>query len=168
MMEFLCLGFCSSNVGLYTKAVTEALHIKRSIYSLTQSLRFVTQVVTALYFGTLVQRFGTKKMVLVGLVGLTGSVLIRALATNIFHLCVSSILWGVGIVFVGSNMAGTIVRRWFRQDVGRYTGIVMSANGIGGAIAAQIISPIINNGETFGYRKAYMLSAVLPWLSVLW
>ena len=60
MMEFLCLGFCSSNVGLYTKAVTEALHIKRSIYSLTQSLRFVTQVVTALYFGTLVQRFGTK------------------------------------------------------------------------------------------------------------
>ena len=25
LMEFLCLGFCSSNVGLYTKAVTEAL-----------------------------------------------------------------------------------------------------------------------------------------------
>ena len=24
-MEFICLGFCSSNVGLYTKAVTEAL-----------------------------------------------------------------------------------------------------------------------------------------------
>ena len=161
MMEFLCLGFCSSNVGLYTKAVTEALHIKRSVYSLAQSIRFVTQVVTALYFGTLVQRFGTKKMVLVGLVGLTGSVVIRALATNIFHLYFSSILWGVGIVFVGSNMAGTIVRRWFQQDVGRYTGIVMSANGIGGAIAAQIISPIINNGETFGYRKAYMLSAVV-------
>ena len=161
MMEFLCLGFCSSNVGLYTKAVTEALHIKRSVYSLAQSIRFVTQVFTALYFGTLVQWFGTKKMVLVGLASLTGSVLIRALATNIFHLYAGSILWGIGIVFVGSNMAGTIVRRWFQQDVGRYTGIVMSANGIGGAIAAQIISPIINNGETFGYRKAYLLSAVI-------
>ena len=161
LMEFLCLGFCSSNVGLYTKAVTEALEIKRSVYSLAQSLRFVTQVVTALYFGTLVQRFGTKKMVLVGLVSLTGSVLIRSLATNIFHLYAGSILWGIGIVFVGSNMAGTIVRRWFQQDVGRYTGIVMSANGIGGAVAAQIISPIINNGETFGYRKAYLLSAVI-------
>ena len=50
LMEFLCLGFCSSNVGLYTKAVTEALHIKRSVYSLAQSIRFVTQVFTALYF----------------------------------------------------------------------------------------------------------------------
>ena len=37
----------------------------------------------------------------------------------------------------------------------------MSANGIGGAVAAQIITPIINNGETFGYRKAYLLSAAI-------
>lgn len=161
LMEFLCLGFCSSNVGLYTKAVTEALDIKRSVYSLTSSIRYVVQVVTALYFGTLVNRFGVRKIVCTGLVSLTGSVLVRALATQFYHLYIGGALWGIGIVFVGSTMAGTIVRRWFHQDVGRYTGIVMSANGIGGAIAAQIITPIINNGETFGYRKAYLLSAVL-------
>ena len=33
----------------------------------------------------------------------------------------------------------------------------MSANGIGGAVAAQIITPIINNGETFGYRPCFWL-----------
>ena len=70
-------------------------------------------------------------------------------------------LHGLGIVFVGGTMAGTIVRRWFHQDVGRYTGIVMSANGIGGALAAQIITPIINNGELFGYRKAYWVTAAI-------
>lgn len=161
LMEFLCLGFCSSNVGLYTKAVTEALHIKRSVYSLTNSIRYVAQVITALYFGTLINRFGVKKMVCTGLVSLTGSVLVRAFATQFYHLYIGGVLWGVGIVFVGGTMAGTIVRRWFHQDVGRYTGIVMSANGIGGAIAAQIITPLINNGETFGYRKAYLLSAAL-------
>jgi MFS family permease len=68
---------------------------------------------------------------------------------------------GFGIVFVGSTMAGAIVRRWFKQNIGKYTGIVMSANGIGGAIAAQVISPIINSGDVFGYRKAYLLSAVI-------
>ncbi|MBR2937808.1 MAG: MFS transporter [Oscillospiraceae bacterium] len=161
LMEFLCLGFCSSNVGLYTKAVTEALNIKRSVYSLSTSIRYVVQVVTALYFGALVNRFGIKKMVCIGLISLTGSVVIRAYATEFYHLYIGGALWGVGIVFVGSTMAGTIVRRWFHQDIGKYTGIVMSANGIGGAIAAQIISPIINNGETFGYRKAYLLSAVI-------
>ena len=159
MMEFLCLGFCSSNTGLYTKAVTEALNIKRSVYSLTTSIRYIVQVITALYFGTLVNRFGIKKMVCVGLASLTGSVVVRACATQFWHLYIGGALWGLGMVFVGGTMAGTIVRRWFQQDVGRYTGVVMSANGIGGAIAAQIITPLINNGETFGYRKAYWLAA---------
>ena len=154
VMEFFCLGFCSSNQGLYTKAVTEALGIKRSVYSLSGSIRYVVQVITALYFGTCISRFGIKKMVCVGLISLTGSVVIRGCATEFYHLYIGSALWGFGMVFVGGTMAGTIVRRWFHQDVGRYTGIVMSANGIGGAVSAQILSPLINNGETFGYRKA--------------
>ena len=161
MMEFLCLGFCSSNVGLYTKAVTEALNIKRSVYSLGNSIRYIARIPTALCFGALVHRFGLKKLVAVGLVSLTGSVVVRACATEFYHLYIGNVLWGVGLVLVGGTMASAVVRRWFHTDVGRYTGIVMSANGIGGAIAAQIISPLINNGETFGYRKAYWLSAIV-------
>lgn len=109
----------------------------------------------------MVGKFGTKKMVCVGLLGLTGSVAIRACATNVSQIYIGSALWGLGIVFSGGTMASTVVRRWFHRDVGRYTGIVMSANGIGGAIAAQIISPLINSGEVFGYRKAYLLSAAV-------
>ena len=161
LMELICLGFCSSNIGLYTKAVTEALQIKRSVYSLSISIRYAVQVLVALNFGTLVNRFGVRKMACVGLLSLTSSVLIRAYATHIFHIYIGCVLWGIGIVFSGGTMAGTIVKRWFHQDVGRYTGIVMSANGIGGAVAAQIISPLINNGEVFGYRKAYLLSAII-------
>lgn len=161
LMEFICLGFGSSNPGLYTGAVTEALGIPRSLYSIGTSIRYVVQVVAGLFFGTLIQKFGAKKMVLVGLASLTGSVLIRGVATNIVHIYIGCALWGLGMVFSGGTMASTIVRRWFHKDIGKYTGIVMSANGIGGAVAAQIISPLINNGETFGYRKAYFLSAAL-------
>lgn len=161
LMEFICLGFCSSNAGLYTAAVTEALNIKRSVYSLTTSIRYIVQVVVALYFGTLLNRFGVRTMVCTGLIALIGSVLTRAFATKFYHMYIGGALLGLGIVFVGGTMAGSIVRRWFHQDIGKYTGITMSANGIGGAVAAQIISPIINNGETFGYRKAYLLSAVI-------
>lgn len=161
LMEFICLGFCSSNNGLYTGAVTKNLNIPRSLYSFGPSIRYVVQVVVALFFGTLIQKFGARKMVFVGLTSLTCSVLIRSVATNIFHLYIGFALWGLGIVFSGGTMASTIVRRWFHKDIGRYTGIVMSANGIGGAIAAQIISPIINNGQADGYRKAYLLSGIL-------
>lgn len=161
LMELLSLGFCSSNAGLYTKAVTQALEIKRSVYSLSLSFRYAVQVIAALYFGNIVSKFGVKKMACFGVAALTASVLVRAFATEAWHLFIGNGLWGLGIVFAGGTMAGTIVRRWFRQDVGKYTGMVMSANGIGGALAAQVITPIINNGEVFGYRKAYLLSAAL-------
>ena len=161
LMVFICLGFCSSNVGLFTVPVTNALHIDRLAYTYWSSIRYAVQVFVALYFGTLVNRFGIKKMVLVGLCALIGATALRAVGTNVLYFYIAGALHGIGIVFVGSTMAGAIVQRWFKQDVGKYTGIVMSANGIGGAIAAQVISPIINNGETFGYRKAYLLSAVI-------
>ena len=161
LMEFLCLGFCSSNVGLYTVPVTQALEIDRLAYSYWSSIRYAVQVMVALFFGSLINRFGIKKMVLIGLCSMIAATALRAFGTGLLHFYIAGALHGLGIVFVGGTMAGTIVRRWFHQNVGTYTGIVMSANGIGGAIAAQIITPIINNGETFGYRKAYLLSAII-------
>ena len=157
LMEFISLGFCSSNPGLFTVPVTEALHIDRLVYTYHGSIRYATQVLVALTFGSLVNRFGIKKMVFAGLAAMISATVLRMIGTNVLHFYLASALHGFGIVFVGSTMAGTIVRRWFKEDIGKYTGIVMSANGVGGAIAAQIISPIINNGETFGYRKAYFL-----------
>lgn len=161
LMEFICLGFGSSNAGLYTGKITSALEIPRSLYSVGTSIRYIVQVLMGLVFGSLIKKFGAKKMVAVGLGSLTASVLVRSAATNVVHIYIGCALWGLGMVFSGGTMASTVIRRWFKEDIGKYTGIVMSANGIGGAIAAQIISPIINNGEKFGYRKAYLLSAAL-------
>lgn len=161
LMEFLCLGFCSSNTGLYTVPVTDALHIDRLPYTVSGSIRYVVQVFVALYFGACVNRFGMKKMAILGLLSLGGACFTRSMATCVWHFYIAAGLHGLGIVFCGGTMASTIVRHWFKENVGKYTGIVMSANGIGGAVAAQILSPIINNGETFGYRKAYLLSATV-------
>ncbi len=164
LMEFLCLGFCSSNMGLYTAPVTDALEIDRLAYSFWSSIRYAVQVIMALFFGMLVGRFGIKRMIFAGLCSLIGATLLRAFGTNLLHIYLAGALHGFGIVYVGGTMAGTIVRRWFKQDIGKYTGIVMSANGIGGAVAAQIVSPIINSGDLFGYRKAYLLSAAVTLL----
>ena len=66
-MEFVCLGFCSSNSGLYLVPITTALEIPRSLYSFNESIRYVVQTLTALSFGTITQHFGLKKPVCVSL-----------------------------------------------------------------------------------------------------
>ena len=113
LMEFICLGLCSSNMGLFTVPGTDALHIDRLAYSYWSSIRYFVQVIVALYFGTLVNRFGTKKMVFVGLCSLIGATVLRALGTNVLYFYIAGALHGVGIVFTGNAMAGAIVRKWF-------------------------------------------------------
>jgi len=162
LMECVCLGFCSSNKSLYLGAITEALGIKRSLFSINDSFRFVTSAVVNLFFGNLVQRFGVRKMTAFGFVALICSMLIYAYATNIFVFYIGGILLGAGLAFTTTAMVSILVKRWCPTNTGTFLGIVLAANGLGGALAAQIVTPIIyEEGNPFGYRNAYSLVAVL-------
>lgn len=162
LMTFVCLGFCSSNKGLYLTAITEALEIKRSLFSINDSCRFVASAVINLFFGTLVERFGVRKMTAFGFITLITSTLIYAYASNIFVFYIGGTLLGVGLAFTTTTMASSVIRRWFEKDIGKYTGIVFAANGIGGAVAAQIATPMIyEEGNPFGYRTSYLVVALI-------
>lgn len=160
MMEFICLGFCSSNTGMYLTAITEALGFERSLYSLTTSFRHIVSIGLSLFFGALVNKLGTKKLTCIGLLSLIASTTIFRFAGQLYQFYIGGALLGVGVICTGSTMASTIIRQWFDKDIGRYTGIALAANGIGGAVAAQIISPYIYSGDPFGYRDAYTLSTI--------
>lgn len=180
LMVFVCLGFCSSNKGLYLKKITETLQIERSAFSINDSCRFISTAIINLFFGTLIYKFGLRKMAAFGFITLICSMLIYAFADNIYlYLCtllplpkdlkyciyvfyLGGILLGIGLTFTTTTMASSLVRRWFTKDIGKYTGIVFAANGLGGALAAQIVSPMINEaGNPFGYRNAYLFVACL-------
>ncbi len=157
-MIFVSLGFCSSNKDLYMKAITEANNIPRSAYSLAYSCRFIATSVTNIFFGYLVYKFGTKKLILSGFVFLIASTLTNSVASNVFLFYLAEILSGIGFSFCGTAMVGGIVNRWCRENTGTIMGAVLAVNGIGGALAAQIVSPIINEiGNPFGYQNAYRL-----------
>ena len=162
LMEFVCLGFCSSNKSLYLGAITEALGIKRSLFSINDSCRFVTSAVVNLMFGSLVQRFGVRKMTAFGFLSLICSMMTYAYATNIFVFYIGGALLGAGMTFTTTAMVSILVKRWCPSNTGTILGIVLSANGLGGALAAQIVTPIIyEEGNPFGYRNAYTLVAVI-------
>ena len=151
-------AFCSSNKSLYLAAITKALGIKRSLFSISDSCRFASSAIVNLFFGTLIYRFGVRKMAIFGFLSVIASVLLYAYADHILLFYLGGILLGVGLTFTTNTMASSVIRRWFDKDIGRYTGIVMAANGIGGALAAQLVTPLINQeGNLFGYRDAYLL-----------
>ena len=160
LMIFGALGFAMSNRSLYLAPITEALGIKRSAFSLTDTFRNITMSVVSLCFSALILKLGEKRLIIIGLAGLIASVLMYAVATDIMLFYVGSILSGMGACLTGTTMAGSVVNRWCRKNQGTIMGIVLAGNGIGGAIAVQIVTPIIyEEGNPFGYRNAYFVVA---------
>lgn len=162
LLGFFCLGFCSGNKSLYLAAVTEALDIPRSLFSISDSLRYITSSAMHMAFGTLLHRLGARKMVTAGIACLIAQALVNATATSIWGFYAGGILLGMGLTLCTTTMISTLIRRWCPQNTGRILGMTLAANGVGGAVAAQIVSPIIyREGQPFGYRNAYLLMAAM-------
>jgi predicted MFS family arabinose efflux permease len=62
-------------------------------------------------------------------------------------------------------MVGAVVNKWCKKSKGTIMGLALASNGIGAAIAIQILSPIIHSGDDIGdpftYRNAYRLCALI-------
>ena len=162
LMVFFCLGFCSSNKGLYLSAITEAMGIRRSLFSVNDSVRYITTAVVNLFFGRLILRFGAKKLVGFGFCCLILFAFISSFAIHVTHFYAGGFFLGLGLSFTTTSMVSYLVGRWCPEKRGTISGAVLCANGIGGALAAQIITPLIyDEADPFGYRHAYRLVALL-------
>ena len=159
MLGFFCLGFCSGNKSLYLAGITEALGIKRSLFSVSDSIRYLTTAVVNLFFGSLLHKLGVRKMVAVGILALIAQSVLSAVATNIWGFYAAGIFLGIGLAFCTTTMISFVIRRWCKENTGKILGFVLAANGVGAAAAAQVVSPMIYGADSFGYRKAYWLMA---------
>lgn len=162
LMVCVVLGFCSSSKSLYISAITEALGISRSAFSINDSCRFIATAVVNLFFGFLVGRFGAKKLIAAGFACLVTSSLIYSFADNIFVFYIGGIFLGIGLSWTTTTMVGYVVNKWCSKNKGTIMGAILAANGVGAAVAIQIVSPIIyEEGNLFGYRNAYRLVALI-------
>ena len=162
LLAFTGLGFCSGTKGLYLVAITDATGIKRSLFSISDSCRFITTAVMNLFFGFQLNRFGAKKLIAAGYLSMIAFTLIYATATTTWGFYLGGIMLGLGMSWMSTAMIGHVIGAWFKENRGTVMGVALAANGLGTAIITQIISPIIyRDGDLFGYRKAYLLTASL-------
>lgn len=162
LMVFTTLGFCSSTKGLFLNAITEALNIKRSLFSINDSVRYVSTALVNLAFGVLISKFGARKLICAGFASLIISMLIYSFAESIWLFYAGGMFLGIGLCWTTTTMVGYVVNRWCTENKGTIMGLILCSNGLGGALASQIVTPIIyEQGNAFSYRVAYRLIAVI-------
>lgn len=161
LMIFTALGFCSSPKGLYLSAITEDLGIPRSLFSFSDSCRYITTALVNLFFGRLILKMGPRVMISLGFLSLIASCLLYSLADSVYLFYLGGCLLGLGLAWTTTTLVGYLVDRWFAERKGTVMGIILAANGLGGAAASQIISPLIYGSRADGWRSAYRLTALL-------
>ena len=62
LMVMITLGFCSSPKSYFIGPITEYLGIDRSTYSINDSFRYITTAIVSFFFGTLIKKFGARKL----------------------------------------------------------------------------------------------------------
>lgn len=157
LVIMITLGFCHSTKSLYLDVVTKALGIERSLFSLNETFRFLTTSVVNFFFGATVAKFGAKRLMLAGIFSMSAAMLLYATATNLFMFYLGGVLLGVGFSWTGTTMVGVVVNKWCRESRGTIMGAVLASSGLGGAIAIQLLAPIIESGGE-NYRNAYFIS----------
>lgn len=160
-MVLVALGFCSSPKSIFLIPVCDALGISRSAFSLSDSARYITTSIVNIFFGSLIYKFGPKKLICAGFISLIASMLTYSFAQSAFVICIGGALLGLGLSFTTTTMVGAVVNKWCKKNKGTIMGLALASNGIGAAVALQILEPIIYAGDTFAYRNAYKLVALI-------
>lgn len=150
------LGFCSSNKSLYLAAITKDLDIPRGLFSISNSFRYVTTAAVNLFFGRIIVKVGARKLAVIGFLALALSCLVNALAKSLAMFYLGGILLGLGLSWTTTTMVGYVVERWFTGRKGTIMGFILAANGVFGALAAQIVTPIIYASPD-GWRRCYWI-----------
>ena len=153
LIIFVGLGWNSGTRSLYTRTVTVLREIDRASYSLSTSIRFGTTAVLSLFFGTMIEKMGAKKMVLCGITSLFISCVINSLATKVWMFYIAAVFLGTGLAWCTTSLVGFVINRWFTENRGTVTGFVLASNSLGAAVGTQVLSPMI-------YRDEALVNAV--------
>lgn len=161
LMVMISLGFTSSTKSLFPDEIANDLGVERSLVSIGESCRYITTSIVNIFFGFLIVKFGPKKLICGGFVALIASMLLYSFANHLIVIYIAGCLLGAGLSFTTTTMVGYMVGIWCSENKGTIMGAVLASNGLGGAIALQVVGRMINPEEIGSYRNAYRFIAIV-------
>ncbi len=161
LMVMVCLGFASSTKSLFPDEIAKDLGTERSLVAIGESCRYIATAIVNLFFGVLVVKFGPRKLIFAGFASLVSSMLLYSFATELWQIYLAGTLLGIGFSWTTTTMVGYVVGVWCSGKKGTIMGAILASNGIGGAIAIQLVGRLIDPNVTGSYRNAYRMIAIV-------
>ena len=153
---FLIYGF-----GIFIDPLADALQTGRGEISLALTIGILGNLVAGPLIGILSDRFGARRMILIGVAAMSLTLASFSLVQSIAQLYLTAlcmVLLGAG---TGPITYSRIIAAWFNKRRGLALGMALTGIGIGGALVPIIGQSFISD---FGWRIAYQYLALIVFL----
>ena len=147
-------GAANNLTGLHIIPVTETLHISRTAFSLSSSVRSLVGMGSTLLSGMLIMRLGYRFSLTACLCVAACAYTVYGLADSFYMWVIGDILYGLTIGLCSSNGVGAprVVSAWFHKHRGTVLGVVTAATGLGGSLLSILQNTMIQN---FSWRWSF-------------
>jgi MFS family permease len=169
---WIIVGLAFLSTGVWTSmrttfsvlfvALLEEFRWSRAGGAGVQSLAFLVYTVTAPAVGTLIDRFGPRRVILPGIVLLSAGLCLSSRIQSLTQFYVFyGLVVGLGVTFVSIVAYSAILARWFERRRGTANGIAASGMGLVTFALVPLTQYVIDRA---GWRTAFLVLGVLVFL----
>ncbi len=136
----------------------EEFHWSRGLTAGAFSLSALIQGVLSPAIGMLVDRIGPRRVILVGVLLLSGASILGSRIQSLWELyLITGVLGATGVVAVGWVPSGALLSGWFSRHRGGVMGLAFSGMGAGVLVVGPLAQWLI---AQVGWRQAYLVLGV--------
>jgi MFS family permease len=141
--------------SVFLKPLMQEFHAGRSAVSLGFTLHLMAAAFSAPLTGWLIDRYGSRKLILVG-TALLGSILLanKAFSASLSQFYLYLMILGVVLHGVGPIPYGNVISHWFDRRRGLALGLMMLGIGLGAIVVPLVAQWLI---ARFDWRSAYAI-----------
>lgn len=164
----VAIYFMSNGAGIalppnFYPALIKEFQMTEAAVSLCGAITLMLAGLLAPFGGRLIDRFGARRLMRVGVVLLAVTVSLYPLAQAGWHLYVLHALFAAALTFCGLLISVVLLSRWFHIWRGTVIGLLVAGSSLAGAILPNVVAPIIADPD-WGWRWAYGLIAAMVWV----
>ena len=156
-------GVSFYGITAFINPIVEHFHWSYLEVSIAGSMRSVELGLIAPIIGLLADRFGPRRVALLGGIVSGFGYILLGLTSSLPFFYFAFIVYSAGLTGMGHTVTMTSVANWFRKKVGRAMGFSMAGYGIGG-ISLPIIVWVIG---TYDWRIAMFAMGIATWAIII-
>ncbi|TMM58611.1 MFS transporter [Maribacter algarum] len=152
-------GMTYSGITIFDEAILSDFGWTKSELKLRDLINMVAASVILPFLGAVIDKYGVKKMMVLGLVLLAAMYYLYSYIQSAWHIYGIHLLLAFAVSGAGTLATVIMVSQRVVKRRGLALGIALAGTSLGGIIIPQIARPLLEN---YGWRAAFQFEAIIP------